>query len=282
MKDKIRVEISGEKKNLYSSRQITQIIDAISEKHYKNELVHEIIALNNIKNIVIMDESAKINHKYKDIDDEPFIIDSKSLLSIYHKGKLSSIIVDINLMLMSETFKIFRELYQNYNEHNEKMSIQIKEEMLFNLYSIIRTRRFTSNELDEFLQKYTSYTPRKIKSIKNKLNKTVNLYKKHKAYKYVYYIGSNKDEYRDVIKLENEFSESFRRLSKPILYVQFDDNRWKMLGVKMIKEEHFQHSNSQFLDINTIKQESPLFIAISVSALFLPVLIELSIALCDY
>ncbi|MFU1787509.1 hypothetical protein ACM3BO_00380 [Mammaliicoccus sciuri] len=47
----------------------------------------------------------------------------------------------------------------------------------------------------------------------------------------------------------------------------------------MIKEEYFEHSNPQFLDINMIKQTSPLLISLAVSTPFIPIMIKLSHAL---
>ena len=49
MKSKIKINITGQKEYLYSTRQITQIIDIISEKHYKNEIINEIANSDKIK-----------------------------------------------------------------------------------------------------------------------------------------------------------------------------------------------------------------------------------------
>ena len=101
---------------MYSTRQITQIIDAISEKHYKNEVLREIVYSDDIRNVIVLDESAKVNQKYNDINEDNFQIDSSNLLQIYHKGLPYSLMIDKKIMLMNTTFKIFKELYQHSSE----------------------------------------------------------------------------------------------------------------------------------------------------------------------
>ncbi|MEJ7149254.1 hypothetical protein QJ785_10035 [Staphylococcus warneri] len=94
MKEKVKIDIKGQKKYLYSTRQITQIIDTISEKHYKNEILREIVYSDDIKNVIVLNESVKVNQKYNDINEENFRIDSSNLLQIYHKGMPYSLTID--------------------------------------------------------------------------------------------------------------------------------------------------------------------------------------------
>lgn len=282
MKNKTKIEIKGQKKYLYSTRQITQIVDIISEKHYKNEIIQEIANTQNINNIIILDESAKVNQKYKDIHEKEFKLDSNTLLNIYHKGNPISMVIDKKIMLMNKSFELFKELYQHYRENDNKMTLDTKEKLLFELYEIITSKNYEESKLDKFFEKNSSYNQKKREKIKRELENIEILYEKHKIYKNL----NNKDNvdennYRSVKRLEKEFLKNFSKLSKPMIYVQLDNDNWKMLGIKMIKEEHFEHSNSQFLDTNKIEQNSPLLIILSVSTLFLPTLLKLSKVLCE-
>lgn len=289
MKSKIKINITGQKEYLYSTRQITQIIDIISEKHYKNEIINEIANSDKIKNIIILSESTKINQKYKDINENEFEIDSNSLLDIYHKGKPISLIIDKNIMLMNKTFELFENLYQHNNQRNIKMTLGDKEALLFELYKFILDEDYL--KVQKFFKSHSSYSKEKINSIIKSIKKTINLYKRVKTYEKLEKenkINENKNEednYQDVKKIKNEFLQNFSRLSKPILYIQLDNkvndnsnlkNEWQMLGIKMIKEEYFKHSNPKFLDINKIEQNSPLYIELAVSIQFIPILIKLS------
>lgn len=287
MKEKIKINIKGQKKYLYSTRQITQIIDTISETHYKNEVLREIVyssddTKNDIKNVIILNESAKINQKYNDIKEEDFQIDSSNLLQIYHKGNPYSLIIDKKIMLMNVTFKIFKELYQHYRENNNKMSIDTKEKLLFELYKIITCEKYSESSIDKFLKQNSSYGKKKIKSIKKQVENTVKLYDKYEIYKSLDSKQKKDDEkYSDVRRIEKKFLKNFNSLSKPIIYIEKDSNSWKMLGVRMIKEKYFSHSNPKFVDVNKVEQNSPLVIVLAVSSTFVPVLLKLSKTLCE-
>ncbi|MCD5142310.1 hypothetical protein IVP04_13335 [Mammaliicoccus sciuri] len=282
MKEKTNIEIKGEKQKLYSSRQITQIIDLISEKHYKNEIIVEISNKNNIKNIIILDESIKMNQKYIGLVEDNFVIDSKSLLSIYHKGKPYSASIDLNIILMRECFIIFHQIFQHYQDNGHKMNMDDKETLLYELYQLllnVNEEKFNSR-FEKYFESHTSFDKKKVKRLKENLNKQLDLYNKFEIYNSTKANNDFKEEnYKDVIRLEKQFIYHFNRLSKPMLYVQFENDQWKMLGVKMIKEEYFEHSNPQFLDINMIKQTSPLLISLAVSTPFIPIMIKLSHAL---
>lgn len=280
MKEKVKISIKGQKEYLYSTRQITQIIDTISEKHYKNEILREIAYSKNIKNIIILDESVKINQKYNEIVEENFEIDSSNLLQIYHKGVPNSLLIDENILLMNTTFKIFRELYQHHSEKDIKMSLETKENLLFELYEIITSENNLEKHIYEFFKRNSTYKNAKIVSIKKKIYNTKKLYSKYKVYRSLKNEDKKKDdEYKDIRKIEKTFLRTFLRLSKPIVFVQFENGSWKMLGIRMIKEEYFTHSNPKFVDINKVEQNSPLQIVMSVSAPFIPILTKLTIAI---
>lgn len=276
MKEKTKIEINGEKKNLYSSRQISQILDCISEKHYKNEIIHEITREYHIKNIIILDESAKLNLKYKNLNDEEFKIDSSSLLDLYHKGKPFSIIVDKKIMLMKLSFEIFEELFHHYRENKKKMDLETKRELLFELYEIVTSEKYSEEEIVSYFKRYSEYRVDKINLIKSKIQNISTLYDKYKKLSSMNISKKNSNEYKDVKRIQKAFFNYFTRLSKPLVYIQLDNNMWKMMGVGMIQEDCFKHSNAQFLDVNKVQQNSPLIIILSVSSLFLPNLIKLS------
>ena len=280
MKEKVKISIKGQKEYLYSTRQITQIIDTISEKHYKNEILREIAYSKNIKNIIILDESVKINQKYNEIVEENFEIDSSNLLQIYHKGVPNSLLIDENILLMNTTFKIFRELYQHYSEKDIKMSLETKESLLFELYEIITSENNLEKRIDKFFKRNSTYKNAKIVSIKEKIYNTKKLYSKYKVYRSLKNEDNKKDdEYKDIRKIEKTFLRTFLRLSKPFVFIQFENGSWKMLGIRMIKEKYFTHSNPKFVDINKVEQNSPLQIVMSVSAPFIPILTKLTIAI---
>ncbi|MCD8909262.1 hypothetical protein K2V75_03830 [Staphylococcus gallinarum] len=282
MKEKVKINIKGQKKYLYSTRQITQIIDAISEKHYKNEVLREIVYSDDIRNVIVLDESAKVNQKYNDINEDNFQIDSSNLLQIYHKGLPYSLMIDKKIMLMNTTFKIFKELYQHSSEKNNKMSMETKKYLLFELYKILTSEEYSESSINEFLKQNSTYGDKKIKSIKNQIERTRTLFDKYEVYNS---LDSKKkeedDKYKDVRRIEKDFFKNFYSLSKPIIYIQLEDNSWKMLGVRMIKEKYFKHSNPKFVDINKVEQNSPLIIVLAVSSPFIPVLIKLSKSLCE-
>ncbi|HDT6200817.1 TPA: hypothetical protein QHC02_002310 [Staphylococcus aureus] len=276
MKEKVKIDIKGQKKYLYSTRQITQIIDTISEKHYKNEILREIVYSDDIKNVIILNESVKVNQKYNDINEENFRIDSSNLLQIYHKGIPYSLTIDKQIMLMNVTFKIFKGLYQHYSEKNKKMSRETKEELLFELYKIITSEEYSESAINNFFKRNSTYDNKRIKYIKNKINNTMKLFDKYEIYKSLDSKQKEDEKYRDIKKIEKSFSKNFYSLSKPIIYIQTENNSWKMLGVRMIKEKYFKHSNPKFVDTNKIEQSSPLIIVLAVSTTFIPILIKLS------
>ncbi|HDT6292938.1 TPA: hypothetical protein QFY15_002488 [Staphylococcus aureus] len=276
MKEKVKIDIKGQKKYLYSTRQITQIIDTISEKHYKNEILREIVYSDDIKNVIILNESVKVNQKYNDINEENFRIDSNNLLQIYHKGIPYSLTIDKQIMLMNVTFKIFKGLYQHYSEKNKKMSRETKEELLFELYKIITSEEYSESAINNFFKRNSTYDNKRIKYIKNKINNTMKLFDKYEIYKSLDSKQKEDEKYRDIKKIEKSFSKNFYSLSKPIIYIQTENNSWKMLGVRMIKEKYFKHSNPKFVDTNKIEQNSPLIIVLAVSTTFIPILIKLS------
>ncbi|HDZ7842000.1 TPA: hypothetical protein RUO76_000005 [Staphylococcus aureus] len=276
MKEKVKIDIKGQKKYLYSTRQITQIIDTISEKHYKNEILREIVYSDDIKNVIILNESVKVNQKYNDINEENFRIDSSNLLQIYHKGIPYSLTIDKQIMLMNVTFKIFKGLYQHYSEKNKKMSRETKEELLFELYKIITSEEYSESAINNFFKRNSTYDNKRIKYIKNKINNTMKLFGKYEIYKSLDSKQKEDEKYRDIKKIEKSFSKNFYSLSKPIIYIQTENNSWKMLGVRMIKEKYFKHSNPKFVDTNKIEQNSPLIIVLAVSTTFIPILIKLS------
>lgn len=282
MKEKTNIQIRGEKQKLYSSRQITQIIDMISEKHYKNEIIVEISNFKNIKNIIILDESIRINQKYKGINEDQFGIDSKSLLAIYHKGKPYSISIDLKIILMRESFKIFHQLYQHYQENGNKMTMTDKENLLYELYQILlmaETEEFNSR-FEQYFENNSSFDRNRISNIRKNLMRELDLYNKFEVYRSIKKNNNVKEEnYKDVIRLEKQFVNHFNNLSKPMVYIQNKNEQWRLLGVKMIKEEYYEHSNPQFLDINLVKQNSPLLIILAVSTPFIPIMIKLSNAL---
>lgn len=276
MKEKVKIDIKGQKKYLYSTRQITQIIDTISEKHYKNEILREIVYSDDIKNVIVLNESVKVNQKYNDINEENFRIDSSNLLQIYHKGMPYSLTIDKKIMLMNVTFKIFKRLYQHYSEKNKKMSRETKEELLFELYEIITSEEYSESSINKFFKRNSTYDNKKIKSIKNKINNTIKMFDKYEIYKSLDSKQKEDEKYRDIKKIEKNFFKNFYSLSKPIIYIQIDNSNWKMLGVRMIKEKYFKHSNPKFVDTNKIEQNSPLTIVLAVSSTFMPILIKLS------
>ncbi|HDT6198513.1 TPA: hypothetical protein QF068_002745, partial [Staphylococcus aureus] len=114
------------------------------------------------------------------------------------------------------------------------------------------------------------------KYIKNKINNTMKLFDKYEIYKSLDSKQKEDEKYRDIKKIEKSFSKNFYSLSKPIIYIQTENNSWKMLGVRMIKEKYFKHSNPKFVDTNKIEQSSPLIIVLAVSTTFIPILIKLS------
>lgn len=276
MKEKVKIDIKGQKKYLYSTRQITQVIDTISEKHYKNEILREIVYSDDIKNVIVLNESVKVNQKYNDINEENFRIDSSNLLQIYHKGMPYSLMIDKKIMLMNVTFKIFKGLYQHYSEKNKKMSRETKEELLFELYEIITSEEYSESSINNFFKRNSTYDNKKIKSIKNKINNTIKMFDKYEIYKSLDSKQKEDEKYRDIKKIEKNFLKNFYSLSKPIIYIQIENNNWKMLGVRMIKEKYFKHSNPKFVDTNKIEQNSPLTIVLAVSSTFMPILIKLS------
>lgn len=67
-----------------------------------------------------------------------------------------------------------------------------------------------------------------------------------------------------------EFHYIFNRFERPIIGIKVADDKIKLLGSDFFVQSKFTYSNSRFLETNSIKQNSPLEMILTMSILVLP------------
>ena len=72
---------------------------------------------------------------------------------------------------------------------------------------------------------------------------------------------------------QSSFFKIFQSLERPLIVVQYEDHI-ELLGYELFKRSEFKKENPRFLETNTISQNSPLIIELSMTVAFLSGLIS--------
>lgn len=275
---KLNIKFAGERKEmLYSTWQITKILDTIGDYNYKKNIIRELVEVQDIKNIIILDESAKVKLKYSKEDGNTFELNSDTLLELYHKGAPISLNIDRKYLIMYFTFKIFSKLYKEYNNNNEeKIDYATKKNLLFQIYE-----ELLGNNID-FLKKIKKQYKIEISEYENEISNIDKLLFKEELFDNLDAEERNKEEYDDVRKMRNRFFYYFNTLNRPLIYVEFEDESYQLVGSNMINSKKFNHDNVDFLETKLIKQNSPLELILGVSIALLPQYTNLAIVLYNH
>ena len=74
----------------------------------------------------------------------------------------------------------------------------------------------------------------------------------------------------DERKPSKQFNYVFNRFERPIVGIKLTNDKFKLLGSDFFVQSKFTYSNSRFLETNSIKQNSPLEIILTMSPIIIP------------
>lgn len=279
MNNKIDINFIGEKQTeLYSTWQITKIVDTIGDFNYKKLLIKEIYSHKNIKNILVLDKSINVSLKYVKEKGHIFSLDSESILEIYHKGSPFPLYVNKEYALMYELFEFFRVFVNKYNNYyNDNIKNEIKGELLFSLYKELISSFEIDKVINNFIIKFEELKIRP-SDYKN-LIKVNTVLDRYALYQKLDSKEQKKAEYDEVKKYIKNFEYYFETLNRPLVYIVDKNDNYQLLNSELINNKKFIHENEYFLETRLIKQNSPLLITLGVSALMTPTFLNLGIEL---
>lgn len=272
MTSKLKLELSAQKDNeiLYTNWQIARLSNDFSEFYYKSVLLYDIsqyLKEGVRKNdIIIFNSSININSQYiKYKVPQLDLSNPKDIVKYYHLGSPISLYPNKKISILHEIFEAYRVYFSILNKH--KLNLGSKTEDLLELFNI-------SRQISE-----TSFDFRFVKFFEEKVieNNDLQTNNREKCIQEIRTSFKSKDE--ELIDLVNKFDENspskqfnyiFNRYERPIIGVHTTSERIDLLGSDFFVQSEFTYANSRFLETNSIEQNSPLKMLLTMSVIIIP------------
>ncbi|MTB65102.1 hypothetical protein GGG87_08845 [Streptococcus sp. zg-86] len=268
MTDKLRLRLSAQKNDntLYTNWQITKLSNDFSEFYYKTILLNDLSQYLNQgvegRNIIIFNSSININSQY--VRYEKPILDltkSSDIVKYYHLGSPVSLGLDQQILILHEFFEAYRRYFSIANKH--KLNAGNKKENLLKLYEESKIENISEFNLVTFFEESiknnnvanSDNTKKCIQEIQNTFKNLT-----HQLQKSLEEQGKHESE---------KFHYIFNRFERPIIGIKVADDEIKLIGSDFFVQSKFTYSNSRFLETNSIKQNSPLEMILTMSILAL-------------
>lgn len=284
-KDKIEIKFIGEREYLYSGWEINQITSHLNNLYYKNEIINTMKSSLNMgvkpENIIIMNESIKLNIAYKKYEEGILNLNEESdLLNFYFLGSPISYYSNSMVYKMHVLFEMVRDLYKSTNQTKvNSISRKYLLNLLINKQEVIPNGEALKNLIKTMLIDINKENLEKDSSILSDIQKKVDRLEKHyqlwndvnKKDKY----GNGNIDIKETKEVLTSFEYIFKRYEKPIVCIYDDEsNSIEILCIDMIAMKHFKENNARLLETKEIKQNSPLMICVGIAIGFLPTLLK--------
>ena len=270
--EKIKLQLSAQKSDetLYTNWQISKISNDFSEFYYKSVLLHDIstnIDRGVLKNhVIIFNSSININNQYsKYSTPELDLSNPADILKYYHLGSPISLHPNRQILILHELFEAYRVYFSLINKY--KLNLGSKKDDLSILYGI--SLEYLDKRLD--LQLVTFFESRVIENnefLSERKDECIKEIRTH--------FKNHEDKFKKIIedlderKPSKQFNYVFNRFERPIVGIKLTNDKFKLLGSDFFVQSKFTYSNSRFLETNSIKQNSPLEIILTMSPIIIP------------
>ncbi|MES9665786.1 hypothetical protein [Bacillus nitratireducens] len=279
------IQLKRDENKLLSSWQISAFIECLSRSYYKNELLNTIESFirkgGDVENIFIMDESFKLNKKFKGLNTLNLRnkVDAKTL---FHIGKPIGMFPNERIIKISFLFEIFKKMNETlgsfkiaglskdylseliYYAVNNKFTIEAIKVKVLDLVKIgineqiqkdKKNIKMDQKKLEDVLEDSLSYPFSKYLKIESDfvnisivkvdiLNNNIN----------------NMDKIpSELLSYFNKFKLVFDKLVRPVVGIYNPDNDIvEILCSDFIDKTSYDEQNKRFLDIRSVSRNSPL------------------------
>lgn len=257
--EKIRVQFKSNSNNdrLYSNWEINALTSKINSFYYKTEMLNSIESLIlsgvNPKKIWIINNSVDIHNQYSRYPNGIINIPNEST-KLYYLGTPISLENNNKVHKLSIFFSAFRDIFYIIGKNN--LNYINKHSTLTEIYIKIMLENENLDIEAYFLDKIHESNS----ILDEKIEKSI--YSILKDYKTQ--LSSEK---------QPDFFKTFQSLERPLIVVQHEDHI-ELLGYELFKRSEFRKDNPRFLETNTISQNSPLIIELTMTIAFLSGLIS--------
>lgn len=277
--EKLYIQFIGEREYLYSGWEINQITSHLNNLYYKNEILNTVKSYlregTRPKNIIIMNDSIKLNNSYSKYNGGYLNLNNEEhLQNFYHLGSPVEYMYNEKIKKMFVLFELTRSLYSNNTESKLKFKKQkVFLKILIEQRDDIPNGKILSNIISDMLRDANSH------GLQEDVDISIQIERKVKSLKKFFeswdQIPENKNELNRGID-SKDFKYCFKRLGKPIVCIYDEETHSvKLLCIDMIAMQYFKEDNSRFLETKEIKQNSPLVITVGIAITFLPSLLKL-------
>lgn len=273
MTGKLKILLSAQKNDdtLYTNWQITKLSNDFSEFYYKTVLLHDISSYLNQgvdkSDIIIFNSSININNQYTKYQNPELDLNlSNDIVKYYHLGSPVSLYPNKNITILYELFEAYREYYSIVNKYGLNLGNK-KDDLteLFNISTTVSNTGFPFNFVDYFINRVEE-------------NNVLDTEKRQKCLIAIsdrFNVQNGKLatlllEKFDERNLNKKFNYIFNRFERPIVGIRIDKKRVRLLVHDFFVQSEFNYSNSRFLETNSIKQNSPLQMLLTMSFIILP------------
>lgn len=257
-KELIYFESDNISDRLFSNWEINSLTSKINSFYYKSEILNSIesLLLSGVlpENIWIINNSVDIHNQYSRYP-QGIINTNTDVEKLYHLGVPISLKYSLDVYALNIYFSTFREL--NHFLKLNKLNIIDKKPTLNIIYNTLITSHTTQINLTSFFKDLilSNNNNTITDNISDRLDNILSKYQKE--------LSNNS---------EKKFFKIFQNLERPLIVVN-QESSIQLLGFEMFKRSEFKKSNPRFLETNTISQNSPLIIGLTMSSLFITGLI---------
>lgn len=257
-KVKVKFESDPYSDRLFSNWEINSLTSKINSFYYKTEMLNSIesLILSGISpsKIWIINNSVDIYNQYSRYPNG-FIHTPNEITKLYYLGVPISLEPSNSVLRLNIFFSAFREI--NYILVKNNLRYLDRHSILTDIYIKIIENQTSLNVFDYFETTIKVDNPPIEEDIWKSIEKILSNYK------------------NELLKERNQssFFKIFQSLERPLIVVQYEDHI-ELLGYELFKRSEFKKENPRFLETNTISQNSPLIIELSMTVAFLSGLIS--------
>lgn len=272
---KIKLEIRGSKLDdtLFTNWQISKVSNDFSEFYYKTILLNDISLLESRgirrEDILIFNSSININSKYSRYVSGMLDLNSpRDIENLFYLGSPRTLSSNKKYELLYEFFESYRVYFSVVNKY--RLNVGSKRETLFLLYNkleVILDNLESFNIYDFF---YGILNQNNTIRNENFRKCSVELKNVFKSYQ------NNIDNViknTKITQVDKRFIYIFNRFERPIIAYIDQGEKIKILGDDFFVHSKFNYENKRFLETNSISQNSPLVMLLTMSPIILPYLL---------